>query len=71
MSDVKVMAFFPLGHMLHLPQISSQLNSNKPTTALDKTWSIFDQRKPDLTKTEPTPQSSVLYLIYLQQYYYN
>lgn len=68
------MAFFPLGHMLHLPQISSQLNSSKPTTDMDMlnaTRAIFDQRKPDLTKTEPTPQLSVLYLIYLQQYYYN
>lgn len=31
------------------------------------TRAIFDQSpKPDLTKTEPTPQLSVLYLIYLQ-----
>lgn len=38
---------------------------------LNATRAIFDQRKPDLTKTEPILQLSVLYLIYLQQYYYN
>lgn len=48
------MAFFPLGHMLHLPQISSQLNSNKPTTALDKTWICLMQLELYLTKENQT-----------------